>query len=303
MSSPSQHSAVGRTRRRLIAAATAAGLVAAGAAALQSPATAADPAPPAPAATRDTHTVTLVTGDVVTVTTFADGQATADVDRPDHATGGVRIQRSGGDLYVLPDEALPLLGSDRLDRRLFNVTDLIEMGYDDARTAELPLIATYPPAKARAGRPAAPRGTRVVRDLPSVTGAALAADKKQARALWSTVASAPAARPGSALGGGMAKLWLDGRVQANLTESVPQVGAPEAWAAGYDGAGVTVAVLDSGVDAATPTWPARSTRRSASCPARTSRTCTGTAPTSPRRSRAPGRPRAATARASRPAPT
>ncbi|MFI7487483.1 S8 family serine peptidase [Micromonospora echinaurantiaca] len=252
MPSPSQPFTAGRTRRRLIAAAAAAGLVAAGAAAIQSPATAADPAPPAPAATRDTHTVTLVTGDVVTVTTFADGQATADVDRPDHATGGVRIQQSGGDLYVLPDEALPLLGSDRLDRRLFNVTDLIEMGYDDARTAELPLIATYPPAKARAGRPAAPRGARVVRDLPSVTGAALAADKKQARALWSAVASTPAARSGSALGGGLAKLWLDGRVTASLTESVPQVGAPEAWAAGYDGAGVTVAVLDSGIDAGHP---------------------------------------------------
>ncbi|MGS2614540.1 S8 family serine peptidase [Micromonospora sp. LZ34] len=251
MPSPTQPFAPGRTRRRLIAAAAAVGLVAAGAAVLQAPATAAGPTPATPTAARDTHTLTLITGDVVTVTTFADGKATADVDRPDHATGGVRVQESGGDLYVLPDEALPLLGSDRLDRRLFNVTDLIEMGYDDARTAELPLIATYPPAKARAGRPAAPRGAKVVRDLPSITGAALAADKKQARAFWSTVAPAPA-RSGATLGGGVAKLWLDGRVKATLAESVPQVGAPEAWAAGYDGTGATVAVLDTGIDAGHP---------------------------------------------------
>ncbi|SCL33161.1 Serine protease, subtilisin family [Micromonospora pallida] len=250
MQSPSQPFASGR--RRLVAAAAAAGLIAAGAAAIPTSATAADPAPVAPAATRDTHTVTLITGDVVTVTSLADGRATADVDRPDSATGGVRIQESGGDLYVLPEEALPLLDSGTLDRRLFNVTDLIEMGYDDARSTALPLIATYSPTKGRATRPATPRGTKLVRDLPSITGAALAADKKQARAFWSTVAPAPNARSGATLGGGVGKLWLDGRVTAGLKESVPQVGAPEAWAAGYDGTGVTVAVLDTGVDAAHP---------------------------------------------------
>lgn len=49
---------------------------------------------------------------------------------------------------------------------------------------------------------------------------------------------------------GPSKVWLDGAVRASLDVSVPMVGAPEAWAAGYDGTGVTVAVLDTGVDAA-----------------------------------------------------
>lgn len=46
----------------------------------------------------------------------------------------------------------------------------------------------------------------------------------------------------------MSKLWLDGRVKANLKESVPLIGAPEAWAAYYTGKGVKVAVLDTGID-------------------------------------------------------
>ena len=53
-----------------------------------------------------------------------------------------------------------MLAADKLDRRLFNVTDLIEMGYDDARTAELPLIATYEPVRTRAADPAAPQGSQ-----------------------------------------------------------------------------------------------------------------------------------------------
>ena len=52
--------------------------------------------------------------------------------------------------------------------------------------------------------------------------------------------------------GGITKLWLDGKVEADLADSVPQVGAPEAWAAGYDGTGAKVAVLDTGADVTHP---------------------------------------------------
>ncbi|HEX6151353.1 S8 family peptidase [Nocardioides sp.] len=206
--------------------------------------------PAAPETPSATHRVTLVTGDVVTVRTLADGRQIADVDRPVDAVGGVRIQESQGDLYVVPDEAVALLGAGRLDPRLFDVTGLIEMGYDDAGTGAVPVIATYTRAASRApGVPAAPKGSSMVRELSAIRGASLSAPKRQARTFWTSVAPAESASdPTPTLRGGVDKLWLDGRVEVALKESVPQIGAPEAWSAGYDGTGVDVAVLDTGID-------------------------------------------------------
>ncbi|MBV1848885.1 S8 family peptidase [Catellatospora tritici] len=245
MSSPSQSSALRSRRWQLLAAVTAVPLLATGFAVPQSPVQAAPSRPAVPARPTATHKVTLVTGDVVTVTTMADGEQTVDVDRPDQAVGGVKLQEIKGDIYVIPDEAEPLLGAGKLDRRLFNVTDLIEMGYDDAKTASVPLIATYTQAQTRAVvEPKVPRGSKLTRRFANIRGAALTTEKKQTRTFWSTVAP----QGSTTLGEGVAKLWLDGRVQVNLKDSVPLIGAPEAWAAGYTGKGVKVAVLDTGID-------------------------------------------------------
>ena len=196
------------------------------------------------------HKVTLVTGDVVTLTTLADGKQVADVHRPVGAVGGVRMQERKGDLYVVPDEAIGLLATDKLDPRLFDVTDLVDMGYDDAGTGKVPMIATYTRAATRgASTPSAPQGSTVVRRLPAVNSAALTAPKSGVRTFWNAVTPAmDMSDPTPSLQAGLAKLWLDGRVHTTLHESVPQIGAPEAWAAGYDGTGVTVAMLDTGVD-------------------------------------------------------
>ncbi|MET9617169.1 S8 family peptidase [Kitasatospora indigofera] len=247
-------SAFRRRRRQLISAATAVPLLASGLAVLPTPAQAAPSKPAVAAKPSATHKVTLVTGDVVTVTAMADGKQTAQVDRPAGAVGGVKMQEVKGDLFVIPDEAAPLLGTDKLDRRLFNVSDLIEMGYDDAKSAAVPLIATYTqPTSRSAVEPAAPRGSKLTRDLKSIRGAALSTEKREARAFWNTVAPQGSAT----LGGGVAKLWLDGRVKASLKESVPLIGAPEAWAAGYTGKGVKVALLDTGIDVNHPDFAGR----------------------------------------------
>ncbi|MFF6960999.1 S8 family serine peptidase [Streptomyces sp. NPDC008317] len=194
-------------------------------------------------------TVTLLTGDVVHIADGPGKQDTVTVDRAPGARGIVRIQQYGGDTYVIPDEAEPLLAAGKLDRRLFDVSALAAMGYDDAHSAGLPLIATWTDAARTArSQPAAPAGASTVRTLPSIGGAALKADKKRSRAFWTGLAG-PAGNARSLNGAtGIDKLWLDGRVTADLKDSVPQINAPQAWAEGYDGAGEKVAVLDTGVD-------------------------------------------------------
>ncbi len=75
------------------------------------------------------------------------------------------------------------------------------------------------------------------------------AAKDQLPELWKSLKPAAGAR---SLNSGITKIWLDGKVRPVLDKSVPQIGAPDAWKAGYEGSGVEVAVLDTGVDATHP---------------------------------------------------
>ncbi|MFD9409939.1 S8 family serine peptidase [Streptomyces sp. NPDC059989] len=197
-------------------------------------------------------TVTLVTGDRILVSTDAAGRTAATaMPRPDGSQPIVQTRQNGKDLYVYPESAIKALAAGRTDHELFNVTGLIRQGYDDAHTKKLPLIAVYDgTVNVARSAPPAPRGADRSLVLGSIGGVALAADKEQAAAFWADVTadvSGADARARSA-SGGLKKLWLDGKVQANLERSTKQVNAPAAWAAGYDGKGTKVAVLDTGTD-------------------------------------------------------
>ena len=186
------------------------------------PATHADPRFPSGTHNR---TITLVTGDQVVV----HGEQAREV-RPGAGREGMRfsVHQVAGHLYVIPADALQAVASGQVDRRIFDVTTLTEFGYD--RRDTVPLIVTGPSA------------TRVAssgKALPSIDGYAFDAAKGDA---WRTLTAAR----------GVSKVWLDGKREAVLDHSVPQIGAPAAWAAGYTGAGVTVAVIDTGVDQTHP---------------------------------------------------
>ncbi|MFC8733529.1 S8 family serine peptidase [Luteimicrobium sp. NPDC057192] len=246
-------------------------------------------APTTPALADGSTTVTLVTGDVLDVSVTDQGTLAVATDASTGSHGAVLIQTVGGHVVATPTAALPYVAAGVLDRRLFDVTQLLEDRYDDETTSSVPLVAQYAPTRAaRSALPAA----RTVRSLPSIDGAALATSKKDATSFWKALAAPKAAKARSAsssvsLAGGVTKLWLDGRVQstdttgsagnasaaqaasaqaaaatktagtgsaasAALDWSRTIVGADKAWAEGYDGTGSTVAVLDTGVDATHP---------------------------------------------------
>ncbi|WP_255545296.1 S8 family serine peptidase, partial [Micromonospora parastrephiae] len=198
--------------------------------------------------------VTLITGDQVELAPAAPGRVAATV-RPGPGRERVIFQtlEVDGGLRVLPSDALPYVSSGVLDANLFDVQELAADGYGDAAQGDLPLIVRYQEPAAGRVRPLAVAAE--ARPLGSINGAALRVGKGDLGGLWTTLAATPRSRATATapkLGGGIARVWLDARVRPTLEHSVPQIGAPAAWAAGRDGKGVTVAVLDTGVDATHP---------------------------------------------------
>ncbi|GIF40762.1 subtilase family protein [Actinoplanes xinjiangensis] len=200
------------------------------------------------------HTVTLVSGDRVTIpradATTATIEPAAGRERMSFTTSVVR-----GHLHVVPGDAAPMLRAQQLDRRLFDVTELVALGYDDAQRPTVPMIVRYRSAgtAAQTKRALAAAGGRTGRDLPAVRGVAVSARKDRATTLWEALTGEQ--RPD------VQHVWLDGRTRPTLDVSVPQIGAPGVWQAGYTGKGMAVAVLDSGVDETHPDLAGKVTSR------------------------------------------
>ncbi|MFI5896285.1 S8 family serine peptidase [Actinoplanes sp. NPDC051513] len=149
-------------------------------------------------------------------------------------------QMIDGHRYVIPSDALGLLRAGQIDKRLFDI-GLLEPNGD------LRLLISYGKNSASVARSAATAGgARVTRDLPAVTTLAARANLTERISLWSSLTKGETLRPG------IRKVWLDGKRKVSLDVSVPQIGAPTAWQAGYDGAGVKVAILDTGIDQTHP---------------------------------------------------
>ncbi|MGM1062857.1 S8 family serine peptidase, partial [Saccharothrix sp. Mg75] len=208
-----------RKRGRALGVVLAVGLVAAG----HAPAGVAEPVRAVPEQSGvPPRTVTLVTGDQVVVTGAAVGAF-----RPGPGREAMTFHSSyrDGRLHVVPEDAVRGIAAGRLDPRLFDVTGLVEAGYDDARTDHVPLVVT-----------GTPTGLRSARVLPGAV--ATRTPKADAGSAFRDLLADP----------GVTKVWLDGLLRPTLDRSTAQIGAPAAWRAGLTGRGVEVAVLDGGVD-------------------------------------------------------
>ncbi|MFS8103000.1 S8 family serine peptidase [Lentzea alba] len=178
-----------------------------------------------PASGERDHSVTLITGDRVEL---AGGRVVRYVPGPGRDKLAVRTFTQNGHQHVVPADAVPLVANGKLDPRLFDVTQLVEWGYDDASRKTVPVIVR-PAAGARSGITALTAKASVA-DL--VTGAV-----EKSGSAWESLR-----------GGSVEKVWLDGVRKVTLDRSTKQIGAPEAWQQGVTGKGVKVAVLDTGVD-------------------------------------------------------
>ena len=191
-----------------------------------------------PAPVQESHDVTLVTGDTVHVST-ADGRRAINVVP---GKGRERIpfltSSAGTSMRVIPADAVPLLNAGKLDERLFDIETLLSFGYDDSRAA-LPLIVRYTDA-------AAGRSLAGSRDLPAADAVAVAESRPDAVSFWKSLTATGRLRAG------FEKIWLDGLRHPTLDVSVPMTGAPQAWQAGWTGAGVKVGVIDTGIDQTHP---------------------------------------------------
>ncbi|MFE7133129.1 S8 family serine peptidase [Streptomyces sp. NPDC057638] len=193
--------------------------------------------------------LTLITGDRVQVD--AKGRMASFQPAPGRKHVPVRVLTVRGHTHVIPADARKLIDSGTLDRRLFDITELARAS---AGAPGLKLIVGYGGSGAPAAR-AQVRGTgetRVRRTLAGMNADAVTTPAGDTPALWKALTRADKRGTARGTASGISRIWLDGRVQAHLDKSVAQIGAPAVWKTGYQGDNVTIAVLDTGVDANHP---------------------------------------------------
>jgi len=187
------------------------------------------------------RTVTLITGDRVSLAPDGGPGAVHVQPGPGRDHIGFVTHRVGDETIVIPHDVAELVASGQLDRSLFSITRLLAEHYDDAQRDDLPLIVTGQPDVSTAQRRLATTALRVDRVMPALHAMAVRQRKTATSALLDELRTQPSQQ-----------IWLDRRFQVALDHSVPQIGAPVAWAEGFTGAGVVVAVLDTGIDAGHP---------------------------------------------------
>ncbi|MEU3064302.1 S8 family serine peptidase [Streptomyces subrutilus] len=235
-----------RARAYTIAAATSVALVAG----MTGPATAVTAnvtASPDSARSDGSQRIRLITGDRVVV--GAAGRVVGFEPAKGRERIPVQVQRTKDRTLVVPGDAQGLIAAGRLDQRLFDVGALSDPVLRKSHGDGLKLIVQYDGDSAAARDQVRAAGdTRVQATFPTLGADAVRTPQDDAAKVWEALTDGQKTGMRTAAPG-IAKVWLDGVRRASLDRSVRQIGADKAWEAGYDGKGVKIAVLDTGVDA------------------------------------------------------
>ncbi|MFB7918210.1 S8 family serine peptidase [Streptomyces sp. NPDC056061] len=203
------------------------------------------------AADKAMRTVTLITGDRVLV------DSRGRVGGIQRAKGRQDIpfftRTYDGRTYAVPRDARRLIADGTLDQRLFDITGLAEPESLKANRAGLKVIVGYRGSAAGSARAEvrSSDGTTVRRTLSALDADAVTSTTDSAGSLWDAL-TRRRDDGSAATTSGIARIWLDGVRKASLDRSTGRIGAPAAWARSYDGTGVKIAVVDTGIDATHP---------------------------------------------------
>jgi len=181
--------------------------------------------------------VTLITGDVVIVSTLPDGRrgfAVKPAD-PTKLRQNFQIVETPKGTYIFP-EGIDL---SKLDKELFNIDYLIKEGY--CNLTYLPVLVDY---KEKVFGVAEQKelekevNITIVKSYRLVPTFSAKISFESINRTFKTLVERPEIR----------KIWLDKKVKVSLYDSVPLIGAPELWKSGYNGSGLEIAILDTGID-------------------------------------------------------
>ncbi|MHC1571673.1 MAG: S8 family serine peptidase [Methanosarcinales archaeon] len=184
--------------------------------------------------------VTLVTGDVVIVSILPDGKRGFAIKPADSTKlrQNFRIFETPKGTYLFP------AGIDlrKVDKELFNIDYLVREQY--CNLAYLPVLIDYNNKEEKRLGAAEQKelekevNITIIKSYHSIPTFSAKLSFEGINKTFKTLVERPEIK----------KIWLDKKVKASLYESVPLIGAPELWKSGYNGSGLEIAILDTGID-------------------------------------------------------